>query len=328
MRKQILQILIDHQGNYISGEEISSYLQVSRTAIWKHIQSLKEEGYEIISSTGKGYSLKGRPDLLTPLEIKTGLKTKIMGQKLFCYTSVGSTNEIAKKKALAGEPEGSIVVAEEQVEGKGRLARWWDSPTSGLWVSLILRPQIDPYQAPHLTFVSAVAVCQALRRFTGLKVMIKWPNDLLYQGKKLCGILTELGAELAVVNYIIIGIGINVNQQVKDWPPEIRAKATSLAAASGKNWRRVDLLQVLLEEYEQVYQLYLMQGFPTILSLWREMNVTLGAEVVVTSREETYAGFAEDIDDYGCLLVRRETGELESLIAEDVSLQKTYNHED
>ena len=325
MKKTVLQVLLEHQGEYVSGEEISDLLQVSRTAVWKHIQSLKEAGYKINSSSGKGYCLLERPDLLTPLEIKTGLKTEFLGHNSLCYTTLDSTNETAKKEALADAPEGTVVVAEQQQQGKGRLERnWFSPPELGLWFSVILRPQIELVQASQLTFVSAVAVCQALRTVTGLSVMIKWPNDLLYRGKKLCGILTELGAEIEEINYLVVGIGLNVNQQAKDFPPEIRKTATSLALASGRSWQRVELLRAILEEYEKQYQIYLQKGFAQTLLLWRELNVTLGQEVTVSTREESFVGIAEDINEAGCLLIRKASGELETLIAGDVSLRGSF----
>ncbi|MGI6587609.1 MAG: biotin--[acetyl-CoA-carboxylase] ligase [Peptococcia bacterium] len=329
MKKTVLQVLLEHKGEYVSGEEISDLLQVSRTAVWKHIRGLKEAGYKITSSPGKGYCLLERPDLLIPMEIKTGLQTEFLGQKLLCYSTLDSTNEAAKREALAGAPEGTIVVAEQQEQGRGRLERnWFSPPELGLWFSVILRPKIDLAQASQLTFVSAVAVCKALRTVTGLPLMIKWPNDLLYKGKKLCGILTELGAEIEEINYLVIGIGLNVNQQEKDFPPEIRKTASSLALATGRSWQRAELLRQILEEYEKQYEIYLTKGFEQTLLFWRELNVTLGKEVMVSTREESFTGIAEDINEDGCLLVRRDSGELEILIAGDVSLRGSFPSRD
>jgi BirA family biotin operon repressor/biotin-[acetyl-CoA-carboxylase] ligase len=325
MKKVVLQMLLEHKGEYISGEEISDLLQVSRTAVWKHMQSLKEAGYKISSSSGKGYCLLERPDLLTPLEIKTGLETEFLGHNLFCYSTLDSTNEVAKREALTGAPEGTVIVAEQQEQGKGRLKRSWFSPPElGLWFSVILRPKIKPAQASQLTFVSAVAVCKALRAVTGLPVMIKWPNDLLYKGKKLCGILTELSAEIEEINYLVVGIGLNVNQQEKDFPSELRETATSLALATKRSWQRVELLRQILGEYEKQYQIYLTKGFEQTLLFWRELNVTLGQEVVVSTREESFTGVAEEINEDGCLLVRKDTGEVEILLAGDVSLRRNF----
>lgn len=323
MRQTILQMLEEQAGHYVSGEEISDLLQVSRTAVWKQIQALKKTGYQIDSATGKGYLLVERPDLLIPWEIKRGLATEFLGQELLCFAEVTSTNEKAKEVALAGAPEGMVVVAEKQLAGRGRLARSWSSPAGlGLWFSLILRPPLEPAQTPQLTFVSAVAVCQALRKATGLDLRLKWPNDLLWQGRKVSGILTELGAEIAEVNYVVVGIGLNVNQTESDFIPEIRERASSLALAGGRTWSRVSLLQALLEEYEKQYQLYLSQGFGPILEAWRELNITLGREVTVNTREARFVGVAEEIDHFGCLLVRKDSGELVTLIAADVSLRE------
>lgn len=325
MKDAVLQILLEHQGEYISGEEMSNLLQVSRTAIWKHMQSLKEEGYEISSSPRRGYCLLERPDLLTPLEIKTGLETEFLGHNLLCSSSLDSTNEAAKREALAGAPEGTVIVAEQQEQGKGRLDRdWFSPPALGLWFSVILRPQIKPAQASQLTFVSAIAVCKALRAVTKLPVLIKWPNDLLCRDKKVCGILTELSAEIEEINYLVVGIGLNVNQQEKDFPPEIKDTAISLALATGRSWQRAELLRHILQEYEEQYQIYLDQGFKQTLLFWRELNTTLGKEVVVSTREGCFTGVAEEINEDGCLLVRKDSGEVEVLLAGDVTLRRNF----
>ena len=325
MKKAVLQLLLEQQGKYISGEEMSNLLQVSRTAIWKHIRSLKEDGYQISSSSGKGYCLLERADILTPTEIKTGLETEFLGQNLFCYATLDSTNEAAKREALAGAPEGTVIVAEQQEQGKGRLERNWFSPSGlGLWFSVILRPEIKPAQAAQLTFVSAVAVCKALRAVTGLPIMIKWPNDLLCGEHKVCGILTELSAEIEEINYLVVGIGINVNQQKQDFSPEIKDTAISLALATGRSWQRAELLRKILGEYEKQYQLYLTKGFRQTLFFWRELNTTLGKEVVVSTREGSFTGVAEEINEDGCLLVRKDSGEVEVLLAGDVSLRRNF----
>ena len=269
-----------------------------------------------------GYCLGERPDLLTSLEIKPGLRTKIFGQQLQCYTTIDSTNEEAKRVALAGAAEGTVIVAERQERGKGRLGRAWFSPPElGLWFSLILRPQIKPAHVSQLTFVSAVAVCKALRKATGFPVLIKWPNDLLCVDKKICGILTELSAEADRINYLVIGIGLNVNQQEKDFPPEIKDTAISLAVVTGHLWQRAEILRYILREFEKEYLNYLSIGFSQTLLQWRELNITLGKEVVVSTKEETYTGIAEDINESGCLLVRKNTGEVVTLLAGDVSLR-------
>ena len=322
MKEAILQMLIENQGEYVSGEKISKTLHVTRTAIWKQINNLKQEGYEIDSSPRLGYRLLSRPDILRPEEIKIGLGTKILGREIYAFEQVDSTNDLAKKKAAEGVSHGTVVVADRQLKGRGRLGRPWASPPgSGLWLSVVLRPPLKPFLAPQLIFVSAVAVCRSIRDYTGLSATIKWPNDILLNGKKVCGILTELSAEIDIINYIIIGIGINVNQEMDHFPPELQEKAISLAWAGKTKYNRVGLMQAVLKELEKEYELYLTEGFSAVLKHWRSLNSTLGQEVMVSSTGESFRGIAEDINEEGCLMVRTKEGKLCSVMVGDVSLR-------
>lgn len=322
MKQKILELLSQRQGTFISGEELSNMLNISRTAVWKHIHSLKEEGYRILASPRRGYVLTERPDILTETEIRSGLETRVFGQKVAFFPLLDSTNEEAKRLAAAGAPEGTVVVSEQQQQGKGRIGRQWASPPKiGLWFTLILRPAVLPVHAAQLTFVSAVAVCLALKEATGLPFTLKWPNDLILDGKKVCGILTELSAEIEKINFIVVGIGINVNQKQEDWPSELRNMAVSLQIAAGRTFHRAAILQVILAKYEELYHNYLQNGFAPILQAWRELNSTLGQEVVVKSPEGSFVGRAEDVNADGCLLVRKASGELETVIVGDVSIR-------
>ncbi len=323
MKQNILQILIDHQGCFVSGEEISKTLSVSRTAIWKHINSLKGEGYDIKALPRNGYCLKIRPDILSLEEINIGLQTSVLGKTLHVFDEVSSTNDLLKKMAAEGAAEGTVVLAEHQIKGRGRMGRPWLAPKGGgLWFSLVLRPALKPFQASQLIFVSAVGVCRALRKYTGLPVAVKWPNDLLLDGKKVCGILTELSAEIDLINYIVIGIGINVNQQVWELPPELQHIAGSLAMSAGHSFNRAGLLRSLLFELEQEYHDYLARGFDAVLQRWRQLDSTLGHEVIITSGGESFTGVARDIDEMGRLLVKTPEGDLRQVMAGDVSLRK------
>jgi BirA family biotin operon repressor/biotin-[acetyl-CoA-carboxylase] ligase len=322
MKQKILELLSQRQGTFISGEELSNMLNISRTAVWKHIHSLKEEGYRILASPRRGYVLTERPDILTETEIRSGLETRVFGQKVAFFPLLDSTNEEAKRLAAAGAPEGTVVVSEQQQQGKGRIGRQWASPPKiGLWFTLILRPAVLPVHAAQLTFVSAVAVCLALKEATGLPFTLKWPNDLILDGKKVCGILTELSAEIEKINFIVVGIGINVNQKEEDLPKELKDKAVSLHIAAGRTFHRAAILQVILAKYEELYHNYLQNGFAPILQAWRELNSTLGQEVVVKSPEGSFVGRAEDVNADGCLLVRKASGELETVIVGDVSIR-------
>lgn len=323
MKQAILELFSKSTGQYLSGEEISKKLSVSRTAIWKHIQQLKEEGYLFESSPRLGYRLLERPDTLSVKEIKVGLKTKRIGQKAYIFDEVTSTNDQVKKYAERGEQEGILVVSEKQIAGKGRMGRTWYAPEgTGLWFSLLLRPQIPPSSAAQLVFVAAVAVCQAIRNATNLPATIKWPNDILIEDKKICGILAEMNAELDWLHYVVIGIGINVNQLKEDFPPEIAERATSLALISGYFHKRVSLLQEILVQFEKEYDHYLEKGFVNVIARWKTLNNTLGQEINVLSRDEVFSGIAEDIDQQGRLLVRTDSGELRSVLVGDVSIRK------
>lgn len=327
MRSKIRQMLKEQAGQYVSGEEISRRLNVSRTAVWKHIRALKEEGYDIEGHSRRGYRLCAAPDLLRPEELCPHLTTTRLGRCISYLTSTDSTNNEAKKLAAAGCPEGQIVVAEEQVSGRGRLARGWFSPFGkGVWFSIVLRPPFSPQEAPKCTLLAAVAVSRAIRRATGVECGIKWPNDILVAGRKLVGILTEMSAEMDAINYIVIGIGINVNVEPDDLPPELRDIAGSLRIAAGRSFSRVELLAAVLHELERVYDQTVKDGFAPLLAEWRQESVTLGQTVDVVGSGQQFSGVAEDIDSDGALLVRTAAG-LERVLAGDVSIRPRQREE-
>lgn len=321
LRERVLTLLREKNGEYLSGEEISKLLSVSRTAIWKYIQALRRDGYVIDSHPKRGYLLREVPDLLLPEEIHYGLKTTCFGKNLCYRPVVGSTNAEAKKLATGGCPEGTVVTAEEQNTGKGRLSRGWFSPArSGIWFSVVLRPPLAPPDAPKCTLLSSVAIAKAIRAVSGLEVGIKWPNDILYQGRKMVGILTELSAEMDAINYIVIGIGINVNIAREEFPADLTEIATSISAECGRHIPRVALLQQILLNMEQLYFLTLQKGFDPIFNQWRELSCTLGQEVNCIAPDRTFSGKAMDIDEDGALIVAGN-GFVEHVIAGDVSIR-------
>ncbi|HHY59800.1 MAG TPA: biotin--[acetyl-CoA-carboxylase] ligase, partial [Clostridia bacterium] len=225
--------------------------------------------------------------------------------------------------AEAGVPEGLLVIAEHQTRGKGRLGRFWFSPPrAGIYASLLLRPALRPEQAPGFTLLAAVALARALWQVTGLKAGIKWPNDLLLEGKKFSGILTEMKGELDRIHYLVIGTGINVNTDPGLFPPEFRERATSLKAVLGKEVSRVELLAAYLQAFAGEYEIYLQHGLAPILKDWKEWNVTLGRWVTVELGSTVFEGLAVDLDDNGALLVRDERGELRTLQSGEVTLSK------
>ena len=267
--KRLLHIFEQQPGIYISGEQISQELGVSRTAIWKQIRKLEAEGYEFEASRRLGYKLISIPDKLIPETLKSQLTTKAFGLSLNMYDSIESTQDIAKKAAEDGHPEGTIFIAEQQTSGRGRMGRDWVSPRGkGIWMSIILRPKIPIQFAPQLTLLTAVALCRSLKRVTELPIGIKWPNDLLIDDKKISGILLESSAEDELIRHIVAGVGINVNLDRDDYPDEMQSKATSLFIASGKRWDRATIIADFLNEYEQLYTLYQEQGFNAIVTIW------------------------------------------------------------
>ena len=320
MRNEILDYFRKADGNFVSGQQISKDLHVSRTAIWKHINVLKEGGYIFESSTRKGYRLIYAPNLLTPLEIDSALHTETFGRHVVYLESTQSTNEEAKKIAREGAEEGTIVVAEEQITGHGRLARGFYSPfAKGIWFSLILRPKFFPMEASKCTLLAAVGVCRGIRRMGLADAGIKWPNDILVHGKKLVGILTLMSASMEKIDYIIMGIGINTGIKKNEFPEDFREGATSFLN-EGINVSRKDLLAAILGELEKEYSIAQNEGFDKVLDDWRALSVTLGQEVRVIFGDDSYTGKAVDIDRDGCLLVNTGS-EVKRVIAGDVSIR-------
>ena len=320
MRNEILEYFRKANGGYVSGEQISKDLKVSRTAIWKHINVLKERGYIFESSTRKGYRLIYAPDLLTPLEIESVLHTELLGRHIEYYESTTSTNEEAKKIAMQGAEEGTIVVAEEQVTGHGRLSRSFYTPfAKGIWFSVILRPKFFPMEASKCTLMAAVGVCRGIHRLGLPAAGIKWPNDILVNGKKMVGMLSEMSSSMEKIDYIILGIGINTGIKENEFPEEFRETATSFLN-EGINVSRKNLLAAVLAELEAEYKLAQTEGFERVLEDWRKLSITLGKEVRVIYSNENYIGKAVDIDKDGCLLVETKEG-IQRVLAGDVSIR-------
>ena len=309
MRKRILELLRNNGGEPVSGEEISRQLEVSRTAIWKHIQTLKNEGYDIESVPKKGYILKEAPNRLFPQEILSRLQTKWLGRNICYRDSVDSSNNLAK--ALANEGA-----------GKGRLSRGWISPyAKGIWFSVVLKPPFLPQEASKCTLLAAVAVVKAINQIAGVHAAIKWPNDVLLLGRKLVGILTEMNAEFGHINYVVIGTGINTNATPDDYPDEVKSLAVSVCDAATEPFTRVQLLCDILKNMEDLYETAVKEGFDPVLDEWRKYSCTLGQEVKVIAPDMTYYGTAVDIDEEGLLIVRKENGALEKVVAGDVSIR-------
>lgn len=323
-KAQILQLLKKDRNQFVSGEAICRHIGVSRTAVWKHIRSLREEGYIIDAATHRGYSLTYIPDRLYPDEIADGLNTEFMGGRVYYHQSLESTNREARALASGGVPGGSLVVAEEQAGGRGRMGRGWFSPKGlGLWCSLILRPEVQPNEAPPITMLTAVAVASAVEKVTGVAPGIKWPNDLLVGGKKICGILTEMVAEMEKVDYLVVGVGINVNIPFEDFPEELRETATSLCLEKNELVSRLHLLKQFLREFEFYYQKWINEGFAPVLEEWKKRCINLGCPVRISTSREVWEGLAEDVDSDGALLLRMPGGSVQRFMAGEVSLRNS-----
>ena len=317
---RILELLRRQEG-FLSGEDIGRELSITRAAVWKGIKKLREEGYEIEAVTNRGYRLTNPETMYNKRELEQGLKTKTMGQTIYFYEETDTTNNRARELALEGAPEGTLVVAEKQTAGRGRRGKVWESPLgTGIWMSLVLRPQIMPAEASVLTLLCGLATAEAIEAETGLSAGIKWPNDILINGKKAVGILTEMDCEMSEVHFVIPGIGINVN--TASFPPEIAEIATSLYLECGKTVSRRRLVHKVLERLEEHYETFLRTGsFAAMLEDYRKLCITLGKEVHVLGREPFFAE-ALDITSEGELLVRRaDNGKKEVVFSGEVSIR-------
>ncbi|SFE90583.1 BirA family transcriptional regulator, biotin operon repressor / biotin-[acetyl-CoA-carboxylase] ligase [Paenibacillus algorifonticola] len=307
--ENLLRLFAEREGEYVSGEHISRELKVSRTAIWKQIRKLESQGYEFEASRRLGYRLLSMPDKLDLAALLTGLKTKRFGQKLQVLESVESTQNIAQSLAEAGAEEGTLVVAEQQLSGRGRMGRGWISPLGkGIWMSMVMRPMVPIYFAPQLTLLTAVALCRSLKRLTKLDIGIKWPNDLLIDGKKISGILLESAAEDERLRYVIAGIGISVNLQQADYPEELLEKATSLRLASGEKQVREAIIADFLLEWEQLYELYQNEGFAPIVTLWESLSLSLHKPATLITPQGVVEGTPRGLDASGALIVEKPDG--------------------
>lgn len=322
IKNKVLLILKESE-DYISGEEISQRMGITRSAIWKYIKALRNEGYVIDSVTNKGYKLTDSNSVINEYELTDDLQTEWLGKNLFYLQSVDSTNTEIKRLAQNGAEHGTVVVAEEQQTGKGRLGRVWSSPKgTGLWFSILLRPQIAPSEVAGITLATGLGVCKAIRRCTGLNALIKWPNDIVTGSKKLCGILTEMTAEADRIEYAVVGIGVNVN--TKEFPEEIQHKATSLSIETGCDINRAKLFRKILTDTEKYIDSYLTNLEADIIDEYTSLCVTLGKQVTVTRGKSILKGIAVAIGNDGDLIVKTDDGENISVNSGEVTVQGIY----
>jgi BirA family biotin operon repressor/biotin-[acetyl-CoA-carboxylase] ligase len=319
--EKILKLLRENRGEYISGAEIGKKLELSRTAVWKHIGNLRKAGYEIEAVPALGYRLLSSPDLLTPAEIGAGLKTRYIGKRIHAFSITDSTNVKAFELALHGAPEGTVVVAEGQRKGKGRLGRHWESPKGvNIYTSIILRPKMAPSLASQITMLAAVATARAIEKTARILPDIKWPNDVLIRNRKAAGILTEIDSEADIVNFIVLGIGIDVNMEPSALPPDVAKVATSLKNETGRAFERVPIVQELYRQLERWYDIFKKEGFGPIITEWERLSIMAGKHVKVSFLKETREGIALGLDTDGALLLRLPTGKIERVVAGDVTM--------
>lgn len=325
MKAEILALLRAND-SYLSGQELCRRFGVSRTAVWKVINQLKEEGYEIEAVQNKGYHLLHTPDVLSESELKSRMNTGWAGKNLHFLKETGSTNIDAKRCIENGEPHGTLVVADRQTAGRGRRGRSWESLSgTAIYMTLALKPDFAPGKASMLTLVMALAVAEAVEESCGLKAMIKWPNDIVVNRKKVCGILTEMNMETDYIQSVVVGVGINVNQ--KEFPEEIRETATSLALEKGTDIRRAQLIAAVMAHFEQAYECFLINGdLSGLKEAYEARLVNRKERVRVLDPQGEYEGQAEGITDTGELLVRRKDGTVTAVYAGEVSVRGYYGY--
>lgn len=326
-RGRVLNVLRE-RNDFVSGSEIAEVLSISRNAVWKHIETLKAGGYRIESLHSRGYRLLSVPDRLTEDELTAHLGTSWLGRSLACREVTGSTNSDAAELGRGGAPEGSVVVADAQTAGRGRLGRSWVSePGLNLYLSVLLRPEILPSEAPQLSLVAGVAVAAALES-VGVRPQIKWPNDVLLGGRKVCGILTEIEAEADRVSFVVVGLGVNLNSRLHDFPEELHDKATSLRIESGEAVDRAPVAARVLGELERYYALFRDGGFAAVAPEWERRTALVGRELTVSGAGEVVTGMYAGVDTDGALLLDASDtkGGVRRVLAGDVTVIGGYDN--
>lgn len=325
MKAEILKMLRESDG-YVSGQQLCDKLGVSRTAVWKTVNQLKEAGYEVEAVRNRGYRIVDSPDVITAAELSSQIDTEWAGKNVYYYEETDSTNIRAKRLGDDGAPHGTLAVANEQTTGRGRRGRGWESPAgSSIYMSILLRPEFPPVKAPMLTLVMALAVTDGIQEATGLDVQIKWPNDIVLNGKKLVGILTEMSTEIDFINHVVIGVGINVN--IESLPGELGDKATSLRIETGHTLKRSKIIATVMRQFEKYYALFLeTMNLEKMQEAYNRLLVNQNKEVRILGAKEEYNAFALGINTEGELLVRREDGSVETIFAGEVSVRGVYGY--
>lgn len=319
-RTRLIQLLSKQKESYISGQMLSNELGISRSAIWKHMNELKKDGYVIEAKARRGYRIIQAPEKLSENTISWGLETTWLGKRIVHKDSIPSTQRLAHELALNQAANGTIVIADEQIDGKGRMGRtWYSGKGKGIWMSMILRPNILPYLAPQLTLLTATVLAEVMDSNLGIRPQIKWPNDVLIDGKKVAGILTEMQAEQDQVLYVIIGIGINVNQSTSDLPKDLQERATSFQIESGIQRELTPIIQAFLTTFEKKFSTYLEEGFHPVKSTWENYGFRLHETLHIRTGKSEWQGVFQGIAEDGALLAKRENGKIEKVYSGEIS---------
>ena len=326
-KETVLALLLREKGRYVSGESISASLGITRAAIWKSISALRAQGYEIEAVPGRGYCLKALPDALTEQTVRSYLgAVQTVGKRIDCFDSIDSTNAYLKRIALDGAPDGTVAVAAEQTSGRGR--SFQSAAGKGVYLSILLRPQLTPQQLMPLTGLIAVAMSRAVDRVAGTHSQIKWTNDLILNGRKLCGILTELSVEgeTGELQYVVAGIGFNVSQREEDFDGEVSKIATSILRETGKLVSRAELAAAMIAELDALYTALKTGDTSGYLDEYRRRCVTIGREVQLLWQDTKEKVTALDVDEEFGLIVRRENGTVETVRTGEVSVRGLYGY--
>ena len=330
MKTEILKLLRETEG-YISGQQISERFGVSRTAVWKVIRQLQEDGYQVEAVRNKGYHIVDSPDVMTREELTSLMKTRWAGRNILYYDVTDSTNQRIKQAGDEDAPHGTLAVADRQTAGRGRRGRSWESPAgSSIYMSILLRPDIAPNKASMLTLVMALSVAEGIRECVGSgedipEIQIKWPNDIIINGKKLVGILTEMSAQIDYINHVTVGVGINVN--MTEFPEELADTATSLRLECGHTVKRAPLIAAVMERLEENYGIFLeTEDLSGLLERYSTLLVNRDRDVLIIGQKENYQAHAIGIDNTGELIVRKEDGTLEKIYAGEVSVRGVYGY--
>lgn len=318
--------MLRESDDYVSGQQLSRKFGVSRTAIWKVIRQLQDEGYQVEAVRNRGYRISSSPDVITKEELESLMKTEWAGRNIAYFDSVDSTNLRARQLGDEGSPNGTLVVSDCQTSGRGRRGHVWESPAGTcIYMSVLLRPQIPPDKASMLTLVAACSVAEGIRDCEDVELKIKWPNDIIINGKKLVGILTEMSTQIDYINHVTVGVGINVNQM--EFPEEISKTATSLRFECGHTVRRAPIIAAVMKRLEENYEIFLRtEDLSGLLDKYTSMLINKDRDVRILGAKEEYRAHAIGITPMGELIVRREDGSLENICAGEVSVRGVYGY--